>query len=222
MSTIAKSLLILMLALMGYSTQAQTFQEGKITFGISYPNLPEEMKAFESMLPKELNVQVKGDKSRSEMKSIAATVVVLSDKAKGGATMLMDMMGKKYAIAMSAEEVKEREEGITYKVKVTNETKEIAGYKCTKALVEQKSAGGKQEFVVYFTKEISAPFGSDKPMFAQIDGFPMEYEMENQGMRMLCTVKAIKAETVADSVFDVPAGYKSMTMAEFEKAVGGK
>ena len=50
-------------------------------------------------------------------------------------------------------------------------------------------------------------------------GFPLQYSLNQQGMKMTYQAKSIK-EDVADSAFQIPPGYEKMTKEEFEKQMG--
>jgi GLPGLI family protein len=191
--------------------------EGKITYEISFPGMQIDPQQA-AMLPTESITYIKGDKSRSEQKmGMGMSQVVISDSKANSAVILMDMMGNKTAIKMTAAEM-EKGEKEKPQVKVLDETKEIAGYKCKKAEITDSKGNTSQ---VYFTKDIKGTQGGGKGLFKELDGFPMEFELKQQGMSMKFTVTNVSDEKVDDNLFAVPAGYKEMTLEEFQKSMGG-
>lgn len=197
---------------------AQKF-EGKITYSIEYDEVPEAIEPYISMLPKESKMTIKGTKSKAEQNMGGmGTSSVISDSKEGNSLMLISMMGQKVAVKMSKEDLEtEKEKTPETKTTITKETKTIAGYKCTKAIV--KSDDG-NEVTVWFTEEIPALGGANNKTGADIPGFPMEYTIDG-GNEMVMTMSVSKVEKtkVADSEFEIPEGYEEMTMEEFQNSM---
>lgn len=190
--------------------------EGKITYSITYEDLPEEYEAYASMLPKETVIYIKGDKTRTESNTGMGSQVMIMDKVKDEFVMLMDMMGMKtaYKGTMSEMKDKDKEEKMTFKY--VEGTKEIAGYNCKKA--EMTGEGFEEPVVVWYTEDL--PSGTSK--LNGLNGFPMEYYMANQGMVMKMTVTTISAEKVSDTYFTIPDGYEVKPYSDLKKMTGGK
>jgi len=209
-------LLSALFLLVTVTLSAQKPFEGKIVYKIDYPSLPEEMKGMEGMLPKETIVYTKGTKSRSETASLMGNQVVISDSKKDYGVVLMDMIGQKIAIEPTAEEMKDsKERSDKMVVKYLNETKTIAGIKCKKATITSPD----EEFPleVYYTEEYSNYNTND---MKQLKGMPLEYSIKANGLEMRMVAQTVKAEKVADSMFEVPADYQKMTSQELEKMFG--
>jgi GLPGLI family protein len=132
----------------------------------------------------------------------------------------------KYLIKMTEADLKkEQDEMPDVKIKTTTETKTIAGYKCVKNEVQIKTKEGKEETVnVWTTDEI--PTSEVKTVYKGLKGFPLEYSLNQRGLKMTFTTKEISKELVADSKFDIPtSGYTETTMSDFKKSMekmGGK
>ena len=192
--------------------------EGKVVFEISYPGMQLDPQQA-AMLPSESVTYVKNGKSRTEQKmGMGMNQVMITDAVAKTAVTLVDMMGNKTAIKTSKEDM-EKEEAKAEKptVKLLDETKEIAGYKCKKA--EITDAKGNKT-TLFYTKDIEAARGGKGP-FAGIDGFPMEFEMKQPSMSIKLTATKVVEEKVDDVMFSVPSGYKEMTMEEYKKQMGG-
>lgn len=190
--------------------------EGKITYSMTYEDLPAELENYASMLPKEMITYVKGDKSRIEQNSGMGTTVTLVDKAKKEMYILMDMMGSKTAYKGGPEDMTDTAKSGAPVVKLLEETKEIAGKTCNKAEV---SSPGEDPSIVWYTKDL--PAGLSRGM-SYIDGFPMEYYVKRNGMTILMTVTAISEEKVSPNYFKIPDGYTIKPMSEMKAMMGGK
>lgn len=209
-------LLFIMMAVNIIYVNAQKIDEGKILYEISYPDadIPDEQMA---MMPTESKLFFKDDHSRVEMKmGMGMNQVMIFDNKNKIMTMLMDMMGNKIAIKMNEDDIKKRKEKDgkeDYDIKITDETKEVAGYKCKKAIVTGKDGS----FDLYFTDQITYRNGDWVSEYKGIDGFPLQYKITQGSLTMQMTAKNINKEKVDDEKFVIPSDYKSMTMEEMQK-----
>lgn len=198
---------------------AQDF-EGKIVYSISYPKLDNPEMA--AMLPKESVMYIKGDWIRVEANSgMGIKNVTLSNSKDKKTTVLMDMLGQKFALTADPDEDEDADNPYKdAKVTITDETKTIAGYKCKKAIIEPKDdKEGKLE--LYFTKELGSNARNASGPFKQIEGAVLEYGIKQQGMEMKFAATTISKENVPDTKFKIPEGYTSMSRKEFMKSMGG-
>jgi GLPGLI family protein len=101
---------------------------------------------------------------------------------------------------------------------MTNETKEIAGFKCRKAIASQKDGG---DIIIYCTNDIIAKNQGFADQYKGIEGFPMEYQMTQNGMNMKFVAKSVSKEKVDASKFTIPKDYKITTKEEIAKMFGG-
>jgi Domain of unknown function (DUF4412) len=188
--------------------------EAKMTFEIIYEELPEMFEPYRAMLPKEMVSYVKGSKSRMEQGTMGVNTVTVSDSEKKTGFMLMDQMGTKNAYTMDSKDI-EKEAASTadlYEATYTTETKEIAGYKCTKVDIKNKKDGTLS--YAYVTKEIP---GNNKT-YSFLNDFALEYSIHTENdMTMVMRVKTFEKMKVADSFFEIPKDYPVKTMAEFQK-----
>lgn len=179
---------------------AQNFQ-GVITSSIKYIKVPEEVQGLESMLPQEMTMYVDKQKVRLEQSVMGGKQIIIVDSENNESHVLMDMMGQKIHMNTSGQEYDD-ESKVTYVYK--NETKMISGYKCK--LVEAKDEDG-DITKIYYTTEIQV-WHKD---FSDLKGFPMEYNVNKDGMEMTITVSNIEKKKVDSSQFEVPDGYTEMT-----------
>jgi hypothetical protein len=163
-------------------------------------------------------VYIKGNKSRSEMTSSLFSSTTIFDGNTGFGVILKEVSGQKLLIRMNPDNWAERNriyDGILYKN--TNESKEIAGYKCIKAVGQTKSGA---TITVYYTRDIIPENRQYDPSFRSLDGLPLEYELTNGNVRIRYRIARINLNPVPVSKFDVPSassGYREMNYEDSKK-----
>ena len=197
----------------------EKLKEGKLKFEITMPEAEGMSDQMLAMMPKEMTLYFKGDKSRSEMMMMGTTMISISDKKADETITYMDIMGKKTAIRTTAEDAEKEKAALgEYEVKITDESKIIAGYNCKKAIVHMKKDD--QTMDVWFTDELEVA-NSTKYTWKGIDGFMMEFFITQGKMQMKFTCTQVKKESVSDDMFKAPEGYTVMTPEELKKMYGG-
>ncbi|GAB4145056.1 MAG: hypothetical protein Fur0041_19770 [Bacteroidia bacterium] len=106
-----------------------------------------------------------------------------------------------------------------YTVDYGKETKEIAGYKCKKATLKFKD--GSQPVDVWFTNDINIKNPNWSNAYYKIDGVLMEYTLKKYGLELHFTATTVTEGSVDQSVFTVPAGYKTVDNKELEDMFAG-
>lgn len=196
---------------------AQDF-EGKMTMTIEYEEVPEEIEPYLSMLPKESVLYIKGTKTRIEQNTMGGSNITIMDSKTNKGYIIMNMMGQKSAFELNgSDDADSKKDTVKPVVKVLDETKEIAGYKCKKATV--KYADEEEPMVVWFTEEIIGVYNQQYNNVG-INGAIMEYNVKAQGMEMKMTVSKISKEKVSDDKFTVPEGYEVKSYDELKKMSG--
>lgn len=189
-------------------------KEGKITYSISYSNLPAELGMMESMLPKESVFYFEKDKSRMEQSiGFMGTQIVLNDNTKKMSYIFMDMMGNKVFMETPHEESDASQLKITY----LDETKTIANYLCKKALIQVPGESA-APIHVYYTEEIQIE--NDNPEFKGLKGFPMEYQISESGMTLNFTVSKVDFMDIPDHFFEIPTGYTKVKPEDLMNMMG--
>ncbi|HTI09509.1 MAG TPA: hypothetical protein VL832_13160 [Puia sp.] len=166
-------------------------------------------------------VYIKGNKSRSEMTSPLFSSTILFDANTGFAVILKEVSGQKLLIRLNPENWTERSrayDGLVFKN--TTETKEIAGYKCIKAVGQTKSG---ITLTVFYTKELIPENKDYDPAFKTLEGLPLEYELTNGDIKIRYRINKINLNPVPASKFDIPkTGYREMNYEESKKLnIGG-
>lgn len=206
-----KNLTVLILLTLSYTFSYSQSFEGEIVFAMKYENLPAEMQGMEGMLPKEFKVFVKNEKSRVEFSSMMGPLITITDNKAKTSTMLMNMMGQKMKMTVDHDEEKNMDDqsAENINIKYLDDTKEIAGYSCKKALLE---TGNEEDpdMEFYYTEKIAPVKGMQGFEGVGIKGMPLEYKISKQGMTITVTASSIDKKTVDDGLFEIPEEYTEM------------
>jgi hypothetical protein len=175
------------------------------------------------MFPKMMTVSVKGSKARTEMNVGGGVVIEILDYVSKTKIALINMMGQKYAIKETAEEIEKDNAGQPKGVvTLTNETKNIAGYTCKKAIVTTDEDGVKTTFEVWFTDEIGGKDANfDNPVYKDINGVMLEFTSKTPQANMKFTATSVEKKAVSPKDFEIPADYTLTTQAELKSKFGG-
>lgn len=189
--------------------------EGTITYDISYPG--STMDAGGGQLPTSVIITIKGEKQRMEQLGGMATVTAISDSKTKNQLILIDAMGNKMAYRVAGKETDSALAATTpAKIKMVDETKDIAGYKCKKAEVTYDDNAA----IYYYTEDIIVDNPNWSGPFREIKGVLMEYEQTQNGLKMKFTAKTVKAEKIKDTKFMMPTDYKELTKEELKQLMG--
>jgi GLPGLI family protein len=222
-----KSLLVISLALLALMFTTPALQAGKpfegvVTFKITYP----DSKFSESQLaqfPKTLTVAIKGAFSRQEIVMPMGSQVEIFDYTTKSKVQLLNLMGQKYAIKSTTEEIeKENADQPKPTVELSNETKVIAGYTCKKAIVTVDDDGIKSTFEVFYTSELGSKVANfDNPVYKDIDGVLLEFTMKTPQFVMKFVATSIEKKSISSKEFEIPSDYVITTQEELKKKFGG-
>src|SRR5690554_4036431 len=218
------SLLILATMLVSISTFSQA-TKGKISYDVyASTDDPAASEYVDKLEGSMLELQFVDGKIRSDLYiGEMMTTTSISHKDMDSTLVLLDgMMGR---IAMKVtendmtEEQKEAYENI--EVDISDETKEINGYKCKKATI---TSGDAEETVVWYTEEILPAYRGGQYLFEDIPGVPME--MYSSWGKMDLKIVAYKFKEKVKKpkeVFslEIPDGFVLRTQEEM-KQMGGK
>ena len=196
--------------------------DGIITYKISYPDT-KYTEAQLAMFPKMMSISIKGSKSRTEMNIGMGKQVFIVDYVAKTKVTLIDMMGQKYAIKQTSQDIeKENADLPRGTVVITNETKNIAGYVCKKAIVTSNEDGVKTTFDVWFTDELGGKDANfDDPLYKDINGVMMEFVIKTPQISMKLSATSVEKKAIADKDFEIPAEFTLTTKDELKSKFGG-
>jgi GLPGLI family protein len=193
---------------------SQTEFEGKIISSMEVLEAPGEMKGMEAMLGQTITSYYSEHRFRVEQQSKMGKNILLGNEDKKELIMLMDMMGQKIGIMMPMTEEDSPAGGMEFdyngqSIRMTEDSRVIAGHPCKKGIMGE----GEGSLEVWFAEDIRGYPG----MKAGLPGMPMEYLVKDAGMIIRITILEINEETVAESLFKIPAEYTLKTQAEMEQ-----
>ncbi len=169
-----------------------------------------------SMMPTGYTVKVKDGNSLTKMEGgmMAGTETLhLKDKSE---TYLINREAKTYTVLSPDAQQSASEHDM--KVTKTAEKQKILNYTCTKTIVTFTTGGKSFDQIFWTTTEIKGldfkslanqkmGKGNQAMFYKDIEGVPLKTEMVTPEMKMVMQVTEIKKETVASSLFVIPAGF---------------
>lgn len=162
-------------------------------------------------------VYIKGYLSRQDMVSALYSSSIIHNAKNNSAVLLREVSRQKILIRLNEQNLKEKNqylEGMTFEY--SDETKEIAGYRCKKATA--KLADG-ASFTVYYTDEIIPENKEYDQYFTKLNGLPLEYELVKGAMKVKYVVSSIHLGPIPASKFEIPSsGYREMKYEERNKS----
>ncbi|MBN1199424.1 MAG: DUF4412 domain-containing protein [Bacteroidales bacterium] len=195
--------------------------EGVITYKITYPNtkISESQMA---MFPKIMTITIKGDRAKSEIQTPMGPQIEITNYHEKTKVGLINMMGQKYAVAETTDQILEEiKDEPTPDVRITDETKSIAGYTCKKAIVTVNDKGKTTTYEVWFNEDFGAENPNfDSPLYKDIKGVLLEFSMITPQFTMVFTAISVEKQTISNKEFDVPADYTVTTKEELQSKLG--
>jgi GLPGLI family protein len=149
------------------------------------------------------------------------TTTTISDSKTGETLTLMDGMMGKIAMRMNANDVadEENEDG-DFEFEFVNETKQILGHTCHKAIMVDEAGN---ESIFWYSKEIQAPKTDSQYIQKEIPGMPLEFTMVSPEVTMTFTATELSTKLKkGDKNFsmDIPEGYNEMTPDQMRGSFG--
>jgi hypothetical protein len=204
------------LLVLGKAGAQKSVSELTLVYDYSSRPVGDSSMARDSVQSATHTVYIKGNKSRSETTSSFFTSTTLFDRNTGFGVILREVNGQKLLIRMNPDNWAERNrmyDGIVYRN--TNETREIAGYKCIRAVGQTRFGA---TITVYYTLEIIPENRQYDPIFRNLEGLPLDYELTNGKVLIHYRIARINVNPVPVSKFDVPSsGYREMNYDDSKK-----
>lgn len=213
---------IAMVTLMPLAKAQKAPFTGTVVFDVKAEGeIPEQAKA---MMPTEMTLKLSPDKQSMSMNFGMMEQKTISDVATQESNSMMNVMGQKLVMKVTAAQMKEQRlaQGETSGVKLLTDTKTIAGYVCKKAVITKKVKDGADlTMEVFYTDDIDVSNFKFSNAIPELNGFPMEYTMKSGPMAFKMVARSVKKENIAASEFVVPADYKQVTQEELRNMFGG-
>ncbi len=211
------------------SVNAQ-ISEGKVVMEMSEVSSsdPQIAQMAEMMKGTTSTIYFQGEKSLMSMNMMGGMIdMKVLSHPDGSSDMLMNMMGQKMHIPITkAEQDRAKAEAGESQPdfdieSFPTDTKTIAGFNCHKIALKPKE-GDNISITAYVTKEIKTSANVMQNIdMKKLEGFPLEYSINTNGMTMTFTAKSVDNKVDA-KVFEInTSGYTKMSLEEFTKMTGG-
>lgn len=154
-------------------------------------------------------VYIKGNDSRVDLVSPAIQQSVIYDKTQNTAVVLREFGTNKLMNRLSKEQwlaINKQYQGMN--ISLVNETKNILGYECKKAVISLKDGS---VFSLYYATGIVPSVKEFEYQFKDVPGFVLEYQIKEPGDNTTVNYRAekISLSPVLASKFDIPtSGYR--------------
>lgn len=213
-----KTLLFLVVILFSSVTVNAQLTEGHVKYEMTVTSDNPAMEMAIAMMDgATMEIYFKGESTLVKVNMGMAMNMTTTTNSKSGEVLIKmgGMMGNK-AIRSTLDEMKDQqpEESMESDVSLMNETKDIQGFKCKKAIFKDKDGN---EAIFWYTEEITVSKLGQNYLNKDIPGFPLEFEMNQKDMKM--AMKAIlleKSINNASELFSmkIPAGYQEISMKD--------
>lgn len=142
------------------------------------------------------------------------TTVIVDGGSKTG-LMLFSMMGRKTASKMSTQFFSEKEKAKgNYTVEYSDETKEIAGYKCKKASIKMENGS---TLLMFYAEDIQPSKVNTDFTYEGIKGFPLEMQVDMNGIVVNLVASNVDGSALPTDYFnmEIPQGYTESDITSF-------
>jgi len=144
-------------------------------------------------------------------------MATISDLDKKTHASLFNMMGQKVKVLKDS--LPKTNSKKTYQITYNrDEVKTVAGYPCYQAVMTSPEG---TTLTAYVTNKIKARHPYFVKLFAGLEGWPMQYTIDNNGMRMTFTAQSTDANLDVSQVFQIPADYQEKSPEELKNMMGG-
>jgi hypothetical protein len=161
-----------------------------------------------------LQIWVKGNQSRSEMKTSLGIETSIHDNAGGKAVVLKEYSAQKLMITYTSSDWQSSSQTFSQsEFKPVEGSRTINNYVCKEAVAQGSQGTG--EVRVWYHPEIQLNNKAYFHAFPGISGLPIQYVLLKSNLRVTYTLRSISYEPIPASKFDWPkSGYRIMTYEE--------
>lgn len=181
----------------------------------------DENHPLAGLAPSSATLKFKKDKFIIEMSTMGMfNTMFICDLTTKTLTQMVKFMDVKQACIETEKDIQKENDAYKIKIEETSETKEIAGYKCTRIKVTMVNDPS-VTFDAYYTKDMGMEAVNDLSPYAGVKGMLMQYRLRKMGLEMQFTAKSVKKAEVSDNNFEVPAYFKIVSQEEMKKFFDG-
>jgi len=190
--------------------------EGSLVYNISIKTGSKEPNIADMLDGATTTIYVKGSQTRSEMVSSLGSESTIHDARTGTGVILKDYSGQKLMISLTKDDWEKKNkkyEGISYEL--SNETANIAGYSCKKAIAKLPDG---TSFVVYYSPNLKVANKEYDYPFKTLPGLATQYEWQSGKMKFKYILSKVSFDPIPSSKFEIPkSGYRILSYEETQK-----
>jgi len=218
-STILYFVILLLASCKDYKI-VDTKDEGVIEYDIKYLQ-SEKDNPIISLLPKKLIYKFKKDKIMQKVEGwmgvfLMGGVAKNEENYKAG---FMKILSEKYVFetTLDGESIGYDDYGKIY-INPIDSYKVIAGFKCKAAEVYINDSL-KPSFLIFFTKDLKIKNPNLYNPYSSLKYVLLEFQMSFQKIPMKLTATSVKFEKVNDEEFEVPDGYRKVSLEKMQEVI---
>lgn len=189
--------------------------EGKIVYKLDLGKTEMDFLQKQLFESAKLTIAFKDALMKTEFDMTMVGTTIIADANTKTGLMLMSIMGNKTAARMTAKEFEEKDKG-KYTVEYLDETKEIAGYKCKKAVIKLENGGS---LSLFYTDDIQPAKLNTDFTYEGVNGFPLEMQVDMNGMVITMMASKVDGSPLPADYFNmqIPEGYTETDINSFGK-----
>lgn len=181
----------------------------------------DENHPLAGLAPSSATLKFKKQKFMMEMSTMGMfNTMFMVDFDSKTLTQMVKFMDVKQACIETEKDIVAENSLYKLKIEETNDTKEIAGYKCHRLKVTMVDDPSKT-FDAYYTKEMQVDHVNSLSPYSAVKGMLMQYRLKKMGLELQFTAKSVKCVEVPDNTFEVPAYFKIVSKEEMAKFFSG-
>jgi GLPGLI family protein len=215
--------LIIALFALTFSCSAQKkITQGKLVMDMSVPDSMKKDREVVDFIHDGTIIYFKDSLSRTEVNTQEGKMIIIYNDKSEETIICIDMMETKMAMKETKGQANEMKDTMLFekpKVKLTNDTKKIAGFKCKRAIVTRKVGDNEITSDEWYTNELAVPVMKEDAIEG-IDGYALETVSVRDTINVKMTCKSFEKMNVPDSLFVIPAGYELMDINNLMKEEG--
>ena len=204
----------------GCSSSDSDLHEGVITYKITFLDDKKDQPIID-MLPEKMSVLFKDNKTLTRIDGYLGifSLSYLSVPDKGINYTIMRIIDKKYIYrAPAGKPAFGYADMGALKLRYLNETREIAGHLCNKAIASSPEMNY-EPLVLYYTYEVDIEQPNANNPFGEVDGVLMQFQLrlENINMRMQAT--SVQHQAIDPSYFEPPSDCEELSYAQMQEII---
>jgi hypothetical protein len=217
---------LLGLIVLGCGSLTAQLKQGQISYDIHFSSDDPQTSAYIGQMEgSTLEIYFGNNSIRTEMYmgEFMTTINIMHKEVDTSLTLLDGMMGK-IAMKTTLDDLDDEQRLALSEreVELVNETKEIMGYNCKKAIITTTDG---QESIVWYTDEIVPDYRSGQYLYEEIPGVPLQMEATWGKMKMVMIAFEYKKKLKKpENLFsmEVPNGFTVRTAEEMKAMRQGR